>query len=422
MSEDLVVMIEQRLAATISRSRAGLRLQYDAAYPADATPLSVSMPVAVKEHTDAVVTPWLWGLLPDNADVLRIWARQFGTVASSPFALLGTPVGEDCAGGVQFATTSRVADLMAGVGSVHWLTEDDVADRLRLLRRDTASWLGANFTGQWSLAGAQAKMALRRDGNKWGETSGSEPTTHILKPATILDDHELNEHLCLTAARHAGLTVARSEVLAFEDQAALVVERYDRRVIDGRLRRVHQEDLAQACGVHPERKYQADGGPGVTQISEVFRRTMPSTIADDAARRFADALAWNWIIGGTDAHAKNYSLLISGRDVRLAPLYDIASILPYPDVYVPKLKMAMKLGGRYDIRAHSRDTWVKVASELKLNADTVVDRVQELATVAPAAFWEAAAAPSLSTFVGAFSGRLCDAVADRAADCLRVLS
>jgi HipA-like protein len=72
----LVVIIEQRLAATISRSRAGLRLQYDAAYPADATPLSVSMPVAVKEHTDAVVTPWLWGLLPDNAEVLRdTWVK-----------------------------------------------------------------------------------------------------------------------------------------------------------------------------------------------------------------------------------------------------------------------------------------------------------------------------------------------------------
>jgi hypothetical protein len=84
--------------------------------------------------------------------------------------------------------------------------------------------------------------------------------------------------------------------------------------------------------------------------------------------------------------------------------------------------MAMKLGGRYDIRAHSRDTWVKVASELKLNADTVVDRVQELATIAPVAFREAAASPSLSTFDGAFGERLCHAVADRAADCLRVLS
>jgi hypothetical protein len=34
--------------------------------------------------------------------------------------------------------------------------------------------------------------------------------------------------------------------------------------------------------------------------------------------RFADALIWNWVIGGTDAHAKNYSLLLAGDQVRLA--------------------------------------------------------------------------------------------------------
>lgn len=106
---------QDQLAGRANVSRRWVR--YDDAYSAGATPLSVSMPVAVKEHTDAVVTPWLWGLLPDNADVLRRWARQFGTVASSPFALLGTPIGEDCAGGVQFATTSRVADLVEGKGA-----------------------------------------------------------------------------------------------------------------------------------------------------------------------------------------------------------------------------------------------------------------------------------------------------------------
>jgi hypothetical protein len=45
--------------------------------------------------------------------------------------------------------------------------------------------------------------------------------------------------------------------------------------------------------------------------------------------RFAGALAFNWLIASTDAHAKNYGLLLAGRQIRLAPLYDIASILPY---------------------------------------------------------------------------------------------
>jgi serine/threonine protein kinase HipA of HipAB toxin-antitoxin module len=46
--------------------------------------------------------------------------------------------------------------------------------------------------------------------------------------------------------------------------------------------------------------------------------------------RFLLALGFNWLIVGPDAHAMNYSLLIADNVVRLAPLYDIASALPYP--------------------------------------------------------------------------------------------
>ena len=66
-------------------------------------------------------------------------------------------------------------------------------------------------------------------------------------------------------------------------------------------------------------------------------------------RRFADALIWNWLIAGTDAHAKNYSLLLAGAQVRLAPLYDVASALPYPDLHVRRLRFAMKIGGDYRV-------------------------------------------------------------------------
>lgn len=49
--------------------------------------------------------------------------------------------------------------------------------------------------------------------------------------------------------------------------------------------------------------------------------------------RFLKANMFNWLIGGgTDAHAKNYSFLIdAGDEIRLAPLSDLSSQLPYPD-------------------------------------------------------------------------------------------
>jgi serine/threonine-protein kinase HipA len=51
--------------------------------------------------------------------------------------------------------------------------------------------------------------------------TGSTPTTHIVKPAIDgLDDHDLNEHLCLTVARRVGLRAAFTEVRDFDGERA----------------------------------------------------------------------------------------------------------------------------------------------------------------------------------------------------------
>jgi hypothetical protein len=47
--------------------------------------------------------------------------------------------------------------------------------------------------------------------------------------------------------------------------------RYDRRLERRRWRRIHQEDLCQAFGLPPSRKYESEGGPGVRQIAELIR-------------------------------------------------------------------------------------------------------------------------------------------------------
>jgi serine/threonine-protein kinase HipA len=53
-------------------------------------------------------------------------------------------------------------------------------------------------------------------------------------------------------------------------------------------------------------------------------RVCRSPLFDDSIWRFADALIWNWLIAGTDAHAKNYSLLLAQDRVRFAPIYHVA--------------------------------------------------------------------------------------------------
>ena len=301
-----------------------------------------------------------------------------------------------------------------------WLTEEEVAQRLRELRRDATAWLGRSFTGQFSLAGAQAKTALLCRGGRWAVPSGATPTTHILKPAVAgFDDHDLNEHLCLDAARRVGLIAVRTKVARFGEETAVVVTRYDR-VIDDQVRRVHQEDLCQALGVSPARKYQNEGGPGPADFAKLLREVMPPDVAEDAIWRFADALIWNWLIGGTDAHAKNYSLLLAGDQVRLAPLYDIASALPY-GTHERNLRLAMKLGGDYRVYTQ-QNVWPAAARDLGLDAEALAARVRELAAAAPDAFADASKSPDLLALERELPSRLLDLVSSRAARCAKLVT
>src|SRR2546428_4142088 len=210
MTESLVVILGDVIAGAIERLRGGeLRFEYDSRYRAarGSTPLSLSMPLELGTHTDGVVTPWLWGLLPENERVLSRWAREFRATASSPFSLLATPVGHDCAGAVRFASPDEV-DVLKQRGRVTWLTAEDVARRLRELKQDATAWLGPSFEGQFSLAGAQAKTALLHRRGRWGVPAGATPTSHILKPSVAgLADHDLNEHICMEAARRLSLVV-----------------------------------------------------------------------------------------------------------------------------------------------------------------------------------------------------------------------
>src|ERR1700674_413149 len=128
MTDSLVVVLGDTVAGTVTRiARGALRFDYadDYRQRPDATPLSLSMPTQVRSHPDHVITPWLWGLLPDNDAVLARWALQFQVSAASPFSLLATQIGEDCAGAVRFAPPDQVDHVLTRSGGVTWLTEDE---------------------------------------------------------------------------------------------------------------------------------------------------------------------------------------------------------------------------------------------------------------------------------------------------------
>lgn len=401
---ELNVFLDGVLAGRLTQATGGaLTFTYDAGYSAghNPTPLSLSMPLSGNRPSNRVVSAWLEGLLPDNMAVREEWARRFQVSARNPFGLL-RHVGRDAAGAVQILPTDiDPTDAGERTGNVRRLPESEVRGMLLQLTVRDAGWEVGAGSGRWSLAGAQNKVALHllSDGT-WGVPEDSTPTTHILKPTradTRFGDLHVNEFVCLRAAGLLGLRVAHVDLVDFGGAKTLVSTRYDRGIDrDGRWVRLHQEDLLQALSYPPTKKYQADGGPSVRNIATLLGAV---NLADrrPAQEAFFEAFALNVLVGGTDAHAKNYSLLLRAARVAVAPLYDVASYAPYRK-RGEAVRGSMKVGQSWEFRDVTVEDWVEVGAALGLTPDDAMTRVNRLRTGLPDAVSAAAElAPSQFT-------------------------
>jgi serine/threonine-protein kinase HipA len=403
-----------------------LVFRYDEGWRASsaAFPLSLSTPLSIEEHGHRATSAFLWGLLPDNPDVLAYWGRLHSVAPTNVVELL-SHVGEDCAGAVQLVPPENL-DRVLGQPTptdettlVEWLTKRAVAELLGRLRRNPAAGRANAEQGQFSLAGAQPKTALyQTDHGRLGIPRGRVPSNLILKPPVLdLDDLAYNEHFCLHLARELGLPAATSTVRQFGDETAIVVERYDRVRIRGVLSRVHQEDMCQALAVMPSRKYESDGGPGITDIASLLARH--SSEADVDVARFLDANIFNWLVAGTDAHAKNYSVLhAAGPDLRLAPLYDVITALPYPQLARSGIRLAMAVNGEHAVDRITGAHWRAVARTVGFLPDLVVDRIVDLGERIPEAIDRVIRHPGGNEETRAIVERLAEPVAAHVRRCL----
>ena len=360
---------------TYERRRDEISFSYDESWQfgRESFPVSPSLPLAKNSHPDGAIRPFLQGLLPDNPAVIEAWGKRFQVSPRNPFDII-RQVGEDCAGALQFIRPERLELILSGrLDSLTELTEEALARRMSDLQSQSRA-IAVPLEGRFSLAGAQTKDALHFKDGRWHVPAGRIPSTHILKPQLEdFEDHALNEHFCLQLAAAAGLPAADSRILEVAGGKVLCVKRYDRVLDPARQKivRVHQEDTCQATGRYPQQKYQSDGGASAADIVSLLDR-----FADDPRNdidRFVMALALHWVIAGTDAHSKNYSLLHGpGSFLRLAPLYDIASFLPYrKDPKSTHHKLAMKFGGTYRIHQIGAAQWRKWALEANLSPERV---------------------------------------------------
>lgn len=341
-------------------------------------PLSLSMPLRPAEipYRDSRVEAFFDNLLPDSHDIRRRLQARFGTASTNAFDLLAE-VGRDCVGAIQLWPEGIEPQHLQCIEGTA-LDEAGVAAALRSAVASPAFGQRDTEDFRLSLAGAQEKTALLRHNGHWHRPHGATPTTHIFKlPLGRVGNMQAdlsasieNEWLCAQIMQAYGLKTAHCEMAQFEDQRALIVERFDRKLSSDRAwwLRLPQEDLCQALGVAPGRKYEADGGPGIRDIMALL---LGAREARADRRTFFKTQILFWMLAAPDGHAKNFSVFIEpGGRYSLTPLYDLLSTYPILGTGAnqsspQKLRLAMAVHGtsrHYHWARRLKRHWLMTAS------------------------------------------------------------
>jgi len=391
MIDQVGVYYEQFLVGNISIDKEGTTtFSYAPDWIATphAFPISVLMPLELRAYPNEIVAPWLANLLPEELQ-LETLSRSLGLSKTDAVALL-REIGGDTAGALSFyAPSLRENWEYVPLTEYYGVTDPEKALEVHFDDLDRRPFMVGADGVRLSLAGGQKKTTLgvvdkdRRPvlrlpmkGDTLAVPKNGAPSTVIIKP----DNERLpgiteNEIYCLKLAQEIGVEAADVTAMTTSKRSAICVLRYDRKASkDGYIRRVHQEDFAQATATPPGRKYEAGSVPGFNQrnLFSVAEYLEPI----DALKLF-DQFAFNILVANTDAHAKNYSILHRlGPSVELSPLYDVSTVLPWPAV---NQYFAQRIGGsKRKLSDVTPEHFAQIAKEFGFRPANVLERVKKL--------------------------------------------
>ena len=382
--DELNVYYESRTVGTVVVHADGPSFTYSPEWLSTrgAFPVSLLMPLSPRRVPPRLFLPWAANLLPESSQ-LRAIGLQLGAAPEDVIGIL-SELGRDTAGALSIGKpgTTSTAD---------WKPIRSEADLEKILAElPSKPFLVGEDGVSMSLAGVQSKLGVAVDakGRICVPVNGA-PSTWILKPdSERLYGGVQNEALCLALAKRLGLNAPDVTTGTAGKRTYLMVKRYDRVEQQGRWRRLHQEDFCQALGKPPSAKYESNqtGIRGPT-LAEMFAVTRNAMQAPDILN-LLDYVIFNVISCNTDAHAKNYSMMISGRGFRLAPIYDVMCALAWDHV---TRNMAQKIAGKSRGEHLKRRHWQRFAADVGLNAPRLLARVEALAKDALAETRNAAA-------------------------------
>ena len=353
---------------------------YDEGYLSTDVPISVSLPLQSGSFTPEETRCFFEGLLPEGFS--RKSVAEWLHADEADYLTILAGLGKECLGAIRI---EDAADEMAERPSYEELTIDQVK---QLAAEGATKSTELLVRSHLSLTGASGKVGLYLHDGKWYQPFGTAPSTHIVKQSHVRLQHIVeNERLALLTADKLGIPTIRSFIVnadAFRDSDILLAtERYDRdctnsiRKIDG-LRcplRLHQEDFAQALGISAADKYEKQPRGYLSAMFDLLRRISADPIRDQ--RLLWEMIVFDYLIGNTDAHLKNFSLLYTPdqKKIRLAPAYDIVGTVVYEE---STREMSLYIGDHNSLDDIMEEDFARAAKDCGLGVKSAMKRMEDL--------------------------------------------
>lgn len=353
--------------------------------------ISLSLPLEKVNFDVEESKNFFEGLLPEG--FMRRSVAEWLRADESDYLTILAGLGSECLGAIKITE----ADVEP-YAEYKKLTDNDLK---ALAKEGTIESVQLVTKAHLSLTGASGKVGLYHDENTntWYLPIGEAPSTHIVKQSHIrLKRIVANEQLCLLAAKNLGIEIPESFIInlgnADDDNILFATKRYDRKfdennkMLDG-LKvpyQLHQEDFAQALGIPASKKYEKDNANYLKSMFDVLKKYSANPLADQL--KLWDICVFNYLVGNTDNHIKNFSLIYdeSLRYVRLAPAYDILSTMIYESSIED---MAFSIGGIYNINQINRDAFEKQAQIVGIGKQMAMKRFDEFVRKFPDALNDA---------------------------------
>jgi len=342
--------------------RWSLEYDHDWVDAPEAFPLSPALPLVppLVGYAAGAVKRFVENLLPEGR-ALDVTATTYHVSKSNIFALINA-LGTETTGAFRFWRAGEEPPSIAAT-SPREVTRDELNQRLG--ERDAIPLAVWDGKVRMSIAGVQDKLMvyLDRPLDEGGRMFLVEPplaSTHILKPEpgrAVTSHLVVNEHFCMSLAKRMGLPVADVSIYR-TPRPVLVVSRFDRRVLNHGtgpvVQRLHIIDACQASDLPATYKYERNFGSGehVRNIREgvsfeVLFDRVEQTVNKAAAR--LTMLRWalfQFLIGNSDAHGKNFSFFVRRQGLEPAPWYDLVSVVQYPGI---DHELAMAYGDAFSL-------------------------------------------------------------------------